>query len=171
MKKATAAAAALLALAWPAAATPSRDGMRHVAGSGIGSGAVAGDHVEVGARADADGSNPTGHIELAGIFPSGTTVHLGGRVDCLRVVDNRAVALARLPEPFTSDEFPGLVFTHLAVVVEDNGPPVDGQPVDRMLDFVLREATAESFCTTDAAFVFLAALGAPLASGNFVVDN
>lgn len=171
MRKLTAAAAAALALAWPAAATPSAGTMVHVAGSGVGTGALVGDHVEVGARADADGSNPTGHLELEGTFPSGATLHLGGRVDCVRVVDNRAVVLARLAEPFTSDEFPGFVFTHIAVVVEDNGEPVDGQPTDRMVDFVLRQATAESFCTTDAAFVFLAAVGAPLASGNFVVDN
>src|SRR3954468_14639799 len=171
MRKLPVAAAAALALGWPAAATPAGGAMVHVAGSGVGSGALAGDQVEVGARAEAAGSRPAGPPELEGVLPSGATLHLGGLVDCVRVVDNHAVVLARLAEPFTSDDAPGLVFTHIAVVVEDNGAPVGGQPTDRMLDFVLREATAQAFCTTDAAFVLLSALGAPLASGNYVVDN
>src|SRR3954452_24351989 len=117
MRKLPVAAAAALALGCPAAATPAGGAMVHVAGSGVGSGALAGDHVEVGARADADGSRPTGHLELEGILPSGATLHPGGPVDCARVVDNHAVILARLAEPFTSDDSRGLVFTHIAVVV------------------------------------------------------
>jgi hypothetical protein len=156
------------ALAAPAGGLSAPAEQVHVSGSGVGTGGLAGDHVEVGARADASGAGATGHIELEGFLNGIEPIHQGAAVECVRVEGNRAVVVGRLPEPFTSDQLPGFVFTHAAVVVEDNGPPVGGQPVDRMLDFDLRETTAKLFCDTELAFAFLP-LATPIASGNFVV--
>jgi hypothetical protein len=164
------ASAAAVALASPAGASSAREPMVHVSGSGFGSGFLAGDHVEVGSRSNADGTDATGHLEVEGLLNGTEPIHQRAAVECVRAEGNRAVVVGRLPEPFTSDQIPGLVFTHAAVLIEDNGPPEEGQPVDRMVDFILRETTAQAFCSTDLAFAFLP-LATPITSGNYVVST
>ncbi len=66
-------------------------------------------------------------------------------------------------------DIPGLGrIEYVALVVEDNGNPVMGQPVDRAVDFVLRAVGAERFCTT---FDPATAPFFPLDYGNFVVHD
>jgi hypothetical protein len=154
-----------LALAAPAAAGSGW----HVAGSGRGTGPLTGDHVEIGAQSDVGGANPTGHGEVQTLPPFVPT-NDGGDVVCMRLVDNRALVVWRLREEQTTSALPGFVGDFGALYVEDNGPPVGGQPVDRMVDFSLRSATAELFCDTDLGFTF-AFLATPLESGNFVVTD
>jgi hypothetical protein len=157
----------LLAAAFAGPAAAAQDWS--VSGNGIGTGIFAEDQVEVGAHSDVGGANPRGHGELhapEGFVPAND----GGEVVCLRVVGNRALVVWHMREPQTLTTLPGFVGEFGAVYVEDNGPPVEGQPVDRMVDFSLRSSTAELFCETDLGFTF-AALAEPLASGNFVVNG
>lgn len=169
MKLLVAAAAALAALAFPVAAMSSGSDAVHVAGSGFGTGGLAGDHVEVGAVGDLAGTFANGHIELEGSVGT-QQLHESAAVSCVRAFGNRAVVVGRLAEPLTIEALPGLVFTGAAVAIEDNGPPVGGQPVDRMADFVLREETMQAVCNTDLVFAFLA-IAEPIESGNFVVND
>jgi hypothetical protein len=128
-------------------------------------------HFEVGARSGALGEDPTGHItdrvtleEIGGT----RTLHGDVRAGCLRVIDNRAIVVGKLPEDEEFD-IPGLGrIEYLALVIEDNGNPVEGQPVDRAVDFVLRAVSAERFCTI---FDPATAPFFPLDQGNFVVED
>ncbi len=138
-----------------------------VTGSGVGTGALTGDHVEIAAFSDVGGANPRGHGQQQGVLPS-EEINDGGPVVCLRVRDNQAVVVWKVRTPITDPALPGFVGEFGAAFVEDNGNPVDGQPTDRMADFVLRASTAQLFCDTDLGFTF-AGLAAPLQSGNLSV--
>jgi hypothetical protein len=63
---------------------------------------------------------------------------------------------------------PGVVGPYGAAFIEDNGNPVDGQPVDLMADFAVQTANLRFFCESDLVGFFLTL---PLASGNFVVND
>jgi len=142
-----------------------------VTGSGVGGGVVAGDHVELGAHSDIGGANARGHAESQGAILNGTTpvsLNYGGDVICVNVSGNKALVVYKLREPLTFPELPGRVFPYGSTYVEDNGEPVDGQPVDRMTDF-LNQTTF--FCSLDASTFFAASLAAPLESGNYVVRD
>ena len=167
--KALAAAAAAALTVFVAPATAADSGKWSVTGSGWGSGVVAGDHVELAAHSDAGGANPSGHGEVQ-TQPPYMPTNDGGEVVCVRVAGNRAVVVWRLREPQTTPDNPGFVGEFGAAYIEDNGPPVGGRPVDRMLDFSLRSSTAALFCNTDLGFSF-AFLATPIESGNFVVNN
>lgn len=80
---------------------------------------------------------------------------------CLRVIGNR------LPETEQFDIPLGRI-EYLALVIEDNGNPVGGHPVDRAVDFVLRVVSAERFCTT---FDPATAPFFPLDQGDFVIQD
>jgi hypothetical protein len=54
--------------------------------------------------------------------------------------------------------------------VEDNGNPIDGQPVDRAAYYVVREAIAPLFCADPSTFSG-AFQAQQLDSGNFVVQG
>lgn len=85
----------------------------------------------------------------------------------MRVLGNRAVVVGRLPEREEFDVPNGRI-KWAALVLEDNGDPVEGQPVDRGIDFVLRDFFADVFCTTlDPAGEPLV----PLDHGNFVIND
>jgi len=156
---AVAALAAPTALAAPAQWT--------VAGSGIAGVELAGDQLEVGARSDVGGLNPQGHVEnQATLFT--TTFNDGGPIVCMRVIGNRAVVVWQYRHPLVVPDQPGVVRPYGAAFIEDNGNPVDGQPVDRMADFAVQTANVHFFCESDLVGFFIAL---PLASGNFVVDG
>jgi hypothetical protein len=161
------AAAALAVMAVPAAADTDQWG---VSGSGRGTGAVAGDRVDVGAHSDPGGGNVVGHVENQFTLIT-TQFNDGGEAVCLRVADHRAVVVYRFRRPVTVPELPGRVYRYGAAYIEDNGDPVDGQPVDRMLDFAVREVNLHFFCEADPATFFDAALAEPISSGNFVVQG
>jgi hypothetical protein len=138
-----------------------------VTGSGFGSADVAGDHLEVAAHSDVDGLNPRGHVENQGSLGS-TTFNDGGQVVCMRVFGNRAVVVWQYRHPLVIPEQPGIVRPYGAAFIEDNGNPVDGQPVDRMADFAVQTQNVHFFCDSDLEGFFVAL---PLASGNFVVSG
>ena len=166
-------AAAVAALTWTAGGLSASGDVVHVSGAGVAGEVLFGDHVEVGAAGDAAGTSANGHLEIEGTLVTvngNEPLHTGAQVECVRVHGNRAVVAGHLREPFTTDLLPGFVFTGAAALIEDNGPPAHGEPVDRMVDFVLREQTLEAFCSTDLAFTFDALL-APLVSGNYVVND
>ena len=128
--------------------------------------------VEVGARSDALGATPTGHITLRTISPvSGGPQVFHGDVSegCLVVVGNTAVAVGRLQE---DEEFdvpgapPPFRIEFVAVAVQDNGQPVGGQPVDLAQPAFLRAVSAQRVCAGA-----LAITPQPFARGNFVVDG
>lgn len=159
------AATALLAavFAVPAMADP---GQWSVTGSGVGGGAVLGDHLELGAHSDVGGANPRGFAENQ--FSLGDAQYNdGGQVVCLTVVGNRAAVVWQLRQP-VSDAVK--TYPWGAALIEDNGDPLGGQPVDRMLDFTLSPPNLGFFCTAGPLFL-LDVFDAPLASGNFVVDD
>lgn len=89
-------------------------------------------HFEVGARSGPLGEDPTGHITDRVFFPETgeMTLHGDVRAGCLRVTGNRAIVVGQLPESEQFDLGFGR-FEYLALVIEDNGNPVAGQPVDR----------------------------------------
>lgn len=141
-----------------------------VTGSGTGTGLVAGDHVMIGAHSDVGGTNVRGHAEATGKLNGvGQVYNLGGELICLSVVGNKALAVWKLRQPLVVPGFPE--FDWEGAYIEDNGEPVGGQPVDRMVDFVLSRPGMESFCATSAADFAFAALAEPLGSGNFVVRD
>ncbi|MFL5962092.1 MAG: hypothetical protein ACJ757_04280 [Gaiellaceae bacterium] len=158
------AVAGMLVLAPVAGATA---GQWSVTGSGVGAGNVAGDHLELAARSDVGGATPSGYAE--GQFSVGDAQYNdGGQVLCLNVVGNRAVIVWRLRFSVanTSNTFP-----YGAAVIEDNGEPVGGQPVDRMIDFVLSPPNLAFFCTPAAVTLLDVFGGVPIESGNFVVSD
>jgi hypothetical protein len=125
---------------------------------------------EVGASSGPLGEDPTGHItDRVVVDEAGPrTLHGDVRAGCLHVMGNRAVVVGRLPD---SEQFdlPGVGrIEYVALVIEDNGNPADGQPVDRAVDFILRAVGAERFCT-----VFDPALAPffPLNRGDFIVSD
>jgi hypothetical protein len=89
-------------------------------------------------------------------------------VICVNVSGNKAIVVYKLREPLTFPSIPSAVFPYGSVYIEDNGEPVNGRPVDRMVDYVNQTTF---FCTLDAATFFGASLAAPLASGNYVVRD
>lgn len=127
-------------------------------------------HFEVGARSGPLGEDPTGHItDRVLVDETGPrTLHGDVRAGCLRVLGNRAVVVGQLPESEQFD-FPGVGrIEYVALVIEDNGNPEAGHPVDRAVDFILRAVSAELFCTVfDPATAPLF----PLDHGNFVVND
>jgi hypothetical protein len=158
------AATALLAavFAVPATADPGWS----VTGSGVGGGAVLGDHLELGAHSDVGGANPRGFAENQ--FSLGDAQYNdGGQVVCLTVVGNRAAIVWQLRQP-VSDAVKSYPWG--AALIEDNGDPLGGQPVDRMLDFTLSPPNLGFFCTAGPLFL-LDVFDAPLVSGNFVVNG
>lgn len=159
--------AALAVIAVPAAAD---NGRWSVSGSGLGTGTVAGDRVDIGAHSDVGGDNAVGHVENQFTLIS-TQLNDGGAVVCLRVADHRAVVVYRYRNPVTVPELPDRVYVYGAAYIEDNGDPVDGHPVDRMLDYAVREVNVHFFCDADPANFFDAALAEPISSGNFVVQG
>jgi hypothetical protein len=160
---------AMLAAALAVPAAFAGAGQWQVSGSGIGSGAVAGDHLELGTTSDVGGANLTGHAQDQ--FTLGSTqFNSGGSIVCLTVSDNRAIVLFKLAQPISVPELPGEVFRYGAAYLEDNGNPVGGQSPDRMVDFAVREQNVHFFCD-NPSFDFFAAEAEPLASGNFVVKG
>ena len=157
----------LLGLAAPAAlADP---GQWALTGSGFGSGELTGDHVMIGAHSDVGGANPRGAAENQGtVFGTSTTANTGGQIICLHVSGNRAIAVWQLRKPLFVPAL-GQSFPYAAAWVEDNGEPVDGQPVDRMVDYVVSAGNLVAFCGADPANFFGEPFAAPLQSGNFVV--
>jgi hypothetical protein len=162
MKPLLALAFAAAALAAPAATA----GDEHWIVTGGGS--AAGDQLEFGAISDVGGTDPHGHAE--GQFTLFTSsFNDGGPIVCVTVLGHRAVLLWKLREPVTVPELPGVVFPYGGAYIEDNGPPAQGEPVDRVANYVVQERNAHFFCNADVANFFGAADAVPLDHGNFVV--
>jgi len=159
-------AIASAALAGPAAAD---DPVSFVTGGGVGSGVVATDQLELAVTQSATGI-AGGHVQNEFALAS-SSFNLGGSPTCVRIAGNRAVVVYRFPAPVTVSELPGEVFPYGAAYIEDNGDPVAGQPVDKMVDFAVREINIPFFCDADPLTFFAAPLAEPLSSGNFVIGN
>lgn len=140
-----------------------------VSGSGVGTGTVAGDRLELGAQSDIGGANVAGSAQNQFTLVT-TRFNDGGDMLCLTVSGNRAVVLFRFRVPVSVPELPGEVFEYGGAYIEDNGNPVDGQPVDRMADFAVREQNVHFFCDSPS-FDFFASVAEPLSSGNYVVQG
>jgi hypothetical protein len=161
---------ALVVFAASAASATATTPTSSLSGSGVGSGVVSGDRLEVSVTADPTTGAVAGDAE--GQFTLITSqFNDGGAVVCLRFARNKVVVLYRLRTAVTVPELPGEVFPYGAAYIEDNGDPVRGQPVDRMLDYVVREVNVHFFCDADPANFFDAALATPISSGNFVVTD
>lgn len=146
------AAIALAGTAGSASAAPASDSVR--ANGSISNGNGTFDSFAVYARSGPLGERPSGSVFVDAVFisrESGATLGNGtvrGDVSegCLVAAGNRAVVLGKLREPFTLTG-PGTV-EYVGVTVEDNGEPVDGQPVDRGEVWFLPASAATQFCTT-----------------------
>jgi len=139
-----------------------------VSGAGVGAGLVAGDRLELAAQADTGGLNVSGTAENQFTLV-GSQFNNGGQVVCLTVQGNRALVLFRYRTPITVAGLPGETFPYGGAIIEDNGNPADGQPVDRMADFSVQEQNAPFFCDNPNLDVFAAFLQ-PMVSGNYVVS-
>lgn len=131
-------------------------------GTVSGSGFAGGDRVEVGAHGDAGGVQ--GHAEAQFNVGTDQFANVGGQVVCVRVELNQAIVAWKLRSPFAAF---GTTWAYGGVYIQDNGDPVDGQPVDRMADFVTNDI--ERFCAYP--FDFLAFVAQPITSGNYVVSD
>ena len=127
-----------------------------------GSGFAGGDRVEVGAHGTAGGVQ--GHAEAQYNVGTDQFANAGGQVVCLRVELNQAIVAWKFRTPFAAF---GTTFAYGGAYIQDNGDPVNGQPVDRMADFVTNNI--ERFCAYP--FDFLAFVAQPLTSGNYVVSD
>jgi hypothetical protein len=145
-------------------------GQWSVTGSGFGGGPVAGDHLELAAHSDVGGTDPSGHAENQFTVTTPERFNDGGQVICLNVVGNRAVVVWQLRNPVTIPE-QGKTYPYGAAVIEDNGEPVAGQPVDRMLDFIVSPPNLAFFCSPDALGLIEAFGATPLERGNFVIRD
>jgi hypothetical protein len=166
MSKVAFVAAIAAALITPTAAAA--DTQWSVTGSGVGGGPVAGDHLELGAHSDVGGLDPRGHAENQ--FSLGDAQYNdGGEIVCVTAVGNRASVVWQLRQPVSAG---GRTYLWGAALIEDNGEPVDGQPVDRMLGFALSVEAGNLgfFCGVEPLFL-LDVFDAPLTSGNFVVQD
>ena len=145
----------------------------HVAGHGsVNAGADGMESFEVGARSEPDGTNPLGHI-VAKLLPffgatEQTLFHGDVREGCMIVVGNQAVVVGRLPES-EAYFFAGRRIGFIAVRVVDNGPPVNGEPVDLGRPILLFDTTAGRLCLSGNIGALAPAL--PLESGNVVVND
>lgn len=131
-------------------------------GTVTGSGVAGGDRVEVAAQAGAAGVQ--GHGEAQFNVGTDQFANVGGQVVCVRVELNQAIVAWKLRSPFAAF---GTTWLYGGVYIQDNGDPVDGQPVDRMADFVTNDV--ERFCAYP--FDFLAFVAQPVTSGNYVVSD
>lgn len=156
----------VFAAATATAGTPSWS----LSGSGLGSGFVAGDRLEITATADPATGAAAGDAENQFTLVT-SRFNDGGAVVCLRVAGHDAVVLYRLRTPVSVPELPGEVFSYGAAYIEDNGDPINGQPVDRMLDYAVQPANIPFFCNADPAAFPDALLATPISSGNFVVSD
>lgn len=159
-------ALASAALAGPAAAD---DSLPSVSGGGVGSGVVATDQLELAVVQSSTGG-VNGHVQNQFALGS-SSFNLGGPPVCVRIAGNRAIVVFRYPDPVTVPELPGEVFPYGAAYIEDNGDPVGGQPVDKMVDFAVRETNVALFCNGDPLAFFAAAYAEPLSQGNLVIEN
>lgn len=117
-------------------------------------------HCQVAGPAECDQTTttaPSGHAFIDFALSTGGTEPTGGPITCLRVVNNIAVFTYRN----TAGTDVGPYFTWS---IEDNGPPVDGQPVDTV---------GRIWVTADPNFCneFPATQGRPIESGNIVVNQ
>lgn len=172
MRKALAlAAASAAALLFTAATTaaPARDG---VFGHGtIEAQPFNGDSFTVAATSGPLGEDPRGMVQLRTTIDTDlgsvtTTFHGDVSEGCLVVVANKAVAVGHLPEDeqYTLEGFGTIEYA--ALIVTDNGHPIDGQPVDEAFPVLLRASSAARVCAG------LTPLGlTPIDHGNFVVED
>lgn len=139
-------------------------------GSEITGGAPEHDQYAVGATADADGSNPSGSIEYSSDAPGLPQQHFHGDVSqgCVIVNGNTATVVGILPpsEQFI-DPVSGRLIDGVAVFVQDNGNPVQGQPVDQAVSTLLFSSSVANVCAgAPPPSGFL-----PIEHGNFVVND
>jgi hypothetical protein len=156
-------------LGWAAASASAGTTGGSVSGAGVGAGLVAGDQLELGAQADVGGANVRGSAQNQ-FSLGGGQFNDGGQVVCLTVQGNQALVLFRYRDPISVASLPGETFVYGGAYIEDNGDPVNGQPVDRMVDFSVQQQNAQFFCDNPVLAIF-AAVAQPLASGNYVVSS
>jgi hypothetical protein len=124
----------------------------------VGSGFVAGDQFEVSIHAGPSGENPTGFLTATGV------VTFEAVPTCLNVSGNLAAAGYRIVsspvQPLGSGFF---------AVAQDNGPPIDGQPVDVLLNFSY-PTTPPTECPDPNSFVG-GQFPIPLVSGDLTITD
>jgi hypothetical protein len=118
------------------------------------------EHITVSAHEGPNG--PTGHF----------TIHSNGhpfvaKVECIRVLGNRALVVGRLHKPLTQQlDGTSVTIEHAAVAIEDNGE--GGLVPDGAFGTLL---LPETFALGCDVLVFLTTFVPPTESGNFVVNN
>ena len=160
-------AAGLFVVLAGSAAAGSGSGSGVVSGSGLGTGVVAGDQLQLAGQTG--GGLASGYVQNQFTLVS-SQFKSGGSIVCLSVSGNQAIVLYNLRQPVSVPELPGEVFPYGAAYIEDNGNPVNGQPVDKMVDLAVQAQNAHFFCD-NPSFDFLASVAEPIASGNYVVHD
>jgi len=166
-----AALAAAFAVTGGAGAAGSQDSVNGAAiqtlGSNVTGGAPERDQYSVGATSNPDGSNPSGTVTYSSDAPGLPQRSFSGDVSqgCLLVSGNHAAVVGELPpsQQFT-DPVSGRLIKWVAVVVEDNGRSVHGQPTDRAVAFLAFDTTGQRICAGGSQPGPL-----PIDHGNFVV--
>jgi hypothetical protein len=166
----------LVLLAFGAASGGAQQGQNQDFASGSGTNeflVVLGEaHLSGAAHSGPSGEDPAGHIRAQG-DPDGAgpmePFQLEGEVTCLRVSDNRAAIKYRFKHATGSAApFAG---GGVEIFLEDNGNPVDGQPVDRTAFDPPQSASVYDLAATqcddpDSRFSY-----DQLESGDFVVQD
>jgi hypothetical protein len=147
----------LVLIAFTGAASAA-DGNRNLAAGG---GSTASYQFGFGATSEADGTNPQGAVNFRGLVSTFPTFQ--GQVTCLAVLGNIATVGGEAEIVFP----PFGTFHGFAFVVQDNGEPVGGQPVDLFGAVALLPAAPPA---DGCAFPLLFPPVTPLQEGNVTVQ-
>ncbi len=158
-------AALTLALLCPVALAVSAANATHSNGEGPNKDLVSGTgksgaEAHVNAMSGPSGEDPRGHV-----FIRFSSVDVTGEVTCLRVRDNRAVALGTVER---NKEEPSPPWSHFAVIIDDNGE--GREPNDRLILAVASSPFVEEGpCPQE--LLELPITGSAVARGNFIVHD
>ncbi len=114
-------------------------------------------HFVVSAHSGPGGEDPHGQVS----FPY---LHVKGKITCLNVQGNTAVAVARLDEPFA--QVPGATVSDLFLYINDNGAP--GQFSDNLTSSIWTYIGRTPGPVTSCVYEFIFN---PVSRGNFVITD
>ena len=120
--------AVLLAIGVGGASATANGAKDRVSGGGSNGHPVADNHFSISALSDPDGTDARGRFEFHDAESGPPTERISGEVKCLRVVDNRATAVARIER----DNVANREGRYVILRMEDNGPPRRGVSPDEI---------------------------------------
>jgi hypothetical protein len=119
---------------------------------------------QVDAMSGPSGEDPRGHVFIRFSPDNPSAVDVTGEVTCLRVRDNRAVAIGTVER----NKVEPSPWSHFAVIIEDNG---EGREPNDRLFLVVADGPFVEEGTCPQEVLELPITGATVARGNFIVHD